>query len=452
MKDLEYRLSFLNQENIKKGPVLYWMIREQRVNDNFSLLYSQNQAFKTKSSLIVVFCLRKNLNRHLGAFRMFEFMTDGLKQTSQKLNNKNINFLPLIGNPETEIPKAVKKYKAGLLTTDLFPIRPYTTWQKNIGKKIKTAFCQIDSHNIVPLKTASEKQEYAAYTIRPKIHKHLNTFLKPAPKLKRHPYKINKNKLLRPNWQKLKQIKLINSVKPIIWLKPGEDQAEKALNTFIKTKLQQYSQNKNNPNKDVLSNLSPYLHFGQISSLKIALVINKAKVNQENKNAFLEELIIRKELADNFCCYNPQYDKTQGFPDWAQKTLKKHQKDKRPYIYSLNQLEQAKTHDQLWNASQIQMVKTAKMHGYLRMYWAKKILEWSPNPKTALKSAIYLNDKYSIDGRDPNGYTGISWSIGGVHDRPWPQRPVLGNIRYMSLNGLKRKFNVHEFINSWKNK
>jgi len=174
--------------------------------------------------------------------------------------------------------------------------------------------------------------------------------------------------------------------------------------------------------------------------------VNRSSVSQESKDAFLEELIIRKELSDNFCFYNEHYDSFSGFPDWAKKTLDDHRKDAREYIYSLEDLESSRTHDDLWNAAQMEMVKTGKMHGYMRMYWAKKILEWTETPEDALRIAIYLNDKYELDGRDPNGYVGIAWSIGGVHDRAWKERPVFGKVRYMSYNGCKSKFDVEGYI------
>ena len=178
----------------------------------------------------------------------------------------------------------------------------------------------------------------------------------------------------------------------------------------------------------------------------MALKIEKSNIPNHIKAPFLEELIIRRELSDNFCFYNPHYDSFNGFPQWAQKTLNEHRKDRRPYLYSLEQFEGAQTHDELWNAAQMEMVKKGKMHGYMRMYWAKKILEWTQSPEEAVETAIYLNDKYELDGRDPNGYAGIAWSIGGVHDRAWNERNVFGKIRYMSYNGCKSKFSVKGYI------
>ncbi|MGD8924028.1 MAG: deoxyribodipyrimidine photolyase, partial [Syntrophobacterales bacterium] len=230
------------------------------------------------------------------------------------------------------------------------------------------------------------------------------------------------------------------------WLLPGEKAAADILDQFLTTKLSTYSSKRNDPNEYAVSHLSPYLHFGQISAQRVALEVRKRKVSKASKDDFLEELIVRRELSDNFCYYNPDYDKFAGFPEWAQKTLDEHRNDKREYIYSLEQFESGKTHDDLWNAAQSEMVKTGKMHGYMRMYWAKKILEWTSSPEDALEIAILLNDKYELDGRDTNGYVGIAWSIGGVHDRAWKERSIFGKVRYMSYGGCKAKFSVKTYI------
>ena len=218
----------------------------------------------------------------------------------------------------------------------------------------------------------------------------------------------------------------------------GEDAALKKLSTLSEV-LQGYSSLRNDPNKKALSNMSPYFHFGHISAQRVALEIKNSELDSEDKNAFLEEMIVRRELSDNFCEYEPHYDYFEGFHKWAQETLNDHRDDKRDYLYTRDQFEESKTHDPLWNAAQNQMKLEGKMHGYMRMYWAKKILEWSESPEDALQIAIDLNDKYELDGRDPNGYAGIAWSIGGVHDRAWFERPVYGKIRYMNYNGCKSK-------------
>ena len=215
---------------------------------------------------------------------------------------------------------------------------------------------------------------------------------------------------------------------------------------FINHRLDEYDSLRNYPERDGQSGLSPYLHFGQISAQRIALAVTAAEAPAASKKAFLEELIVRRELSDNYCFYNKNYDHFEGVPNWAKITLNKHRDDPREFLYSPEQLEQALTHDDLWNSAQKEMVITGKMHGYMRMYWAKKILEWTGSPEEALAVAIFLNDKHSLDGRDPNGYAGIAWSIGGVHDRPWGERKIFGMIRYMNYNGCLRKFNVKEYI------
>jgi len=226
------------------------------------------------------------------------------------------------------------------------------------------------------------------------------------------------------------------------------------METFFEHKLGHYDRYKNDPNREATSNLSPYIHFGQIAAQRIALEALQFEPGS-GQQAFLEELVVRRELADNFCYYNRLYDQFRGFPHWARQTLKDHWSDPRPYLYPLEQFEQAATHDPVWNAAQDEMRITGNMHGYMRMYWAKKILEWTQSPQQALDFAVYLNDRYQLDGRDPNGYAGIAWSIGGVHDRAFKERDVFGKIRYMSLKGLERKFDTAGYmakINALKNK
>ncbi len=436
------RIKKLNTKAIKKGSIIYWMSRDQRVRDNWALLYAQEKANENNQNILVCFCLIKNF---LGAtLRQYDFMLEGLQQLERDLINKNIAFHLLWGDPAEEIPTFLKKNKAGLLVTDFDPLRIKRKWKAAMANKINIAFHEVDAHNIVPAWEASDKKEYAAFTIRKKITNKLDKFLVEFPQVKKQKLKSKK---VKNRWEDiLTKLEIDHVIKPVDWIKPGEKAAKKALKLFVDKKLNNYSRDRNDPARDGQSNLSPYLHFGQISAQRVALEVKKSKAGKNNKDAFLEELIIRRELADNFCYYEKNYDKFAGFPEWARKSLIKHQKDKRQYLYTKKQLENAKSHDEIWNAAQIEMVKTGKMHGYMRMYWAKKILEWTKDPMTALKIAIYLNDKYELDGRDPNGYAGIAWSIGGVHDRPWGERKIYGYVRYMSADGLKRKFNIKEYI------
>jgi len=442
----ERRVQVLKESTVAKGPIIYWMSRDQRVKDNWALLYAQEVARKNKTTVIVVFCV---VDHFLQApLRHYEFMLQGLDEVAKTLHKYNIPFHIVIGNPTKEIPRFIHQQKAAGVVTDFDPLKIKRQWKDAIVKKIDIPFWEVDAHNVVPCWIASGKQEYGAYTIRGKIHRLLPEFLSSVPELQRQ-----KGKFTFPVFSKekiLKRIDLDRTVDKVDWIVPGEKAAHKMLKFFITTKLSSYNAMRNDPTLEGTSMLSPYLHFGQISAQRIALEVQKSTVAKSTKDAFLEELIVRKELSDNFCYYNQQYDSPEGFPAWAQKTLREHAKDKREYTYTKNEFEKGKTHDELWNAAQKQMVTTGRMHGYMRMYWCKKILEWTSSVEEAMKIAIYLNDKYQLDGRDPNGYVGIAWSLGGVHDRAWNERPIFGKIRFMSYNGCKSKFNVQKYIEKWK--
>jgi deoxyribodipyrimidine photo-lyase len=232
---------------------------------------------------------------------------------------------------------------------------------------------------------------------------------------------------------------------PLEWITPGEHAASERLRIFLREGLERYGQERNDPGLDGLSGLSPWLHFGHLSAQRAAFAVS-ATPETESSKAFLEELIIRRELADNFCHFEEAAGTYGGLPEWSRKTLDAHRKDSRPVLYDIHTLEKARTSDPLWNAAQREMTSRGKMHGWARMYWAKKILEWSPSPEEAFITALFLNDRYELDGRDPNGIAGISWAIGGLHDRPWPERPVFGTVRYMNYGGAARKFNVKHYI------
>jgi deoxyribodipyrimidine photo-lyase len=241
----------------------------------------------------------------------------------------------------------------------------------------------------------------------------------------------------------LNKLKIKGEVDKVDGFRGGTDQAMERLSEFLKSKIDGFQDLRNDPTMDYLSNMSPYLHFGQISPLYIALQV--LKTISPGKDAYLEELIVRRELAMNFTFYNPNYDSLNSLPEWAQKTLREHEKDKREYLYTCEELERAETHDAYWNAAQKEMVYQGKMHGYMRMYWGKKILEWTASPEEAYKVALYLNNKYELDGRDPNGYAGVAWCF-GKHDRAWKEREVFGKVRYMNANGLRRKFKIERYV------
>lgn len=440
------------------GPVAYWMSRDQRVKDNWALLFARRIALEAEVPVVVVFCL---VNRFLGALRRhYEFMLKGLQEVDSVLARKKIPFFFLRGEPEKRIPEFVREYGIGTLVTDFSPLRIKRAWTEKVASQVEIPFYEVDAHNVVPCWEASQKQEYAAHTFRPKFYRLLPEFLTEYPELEANiefpeiPSNSGKSETF-PKVQK----NTIGTLLPEAFLKEnadflpdpeffeaGETAARKVMDDFLTNKLNSYSALRNDPTKNAVSNLSPYLHFGQISAQRVALEVGKTESDLESKEAFLDELLVRKELADNFCYFNPFYDSFDGFPEWAKKTLDSHRNDQRDQIYTPEELEAGKTYDPLWNASQMELLSRGKMHGYMRMYWAKKILEWSESPEKALETAIYLNDRYELDGRDPNGYTGIAWSIGGIHDRAWKEREIFGKIRYMSYEGSKRKFDINSYI------
>jgi deoxyribodipyrimidine photo-lyase len=438
------RVRRLKKEKEIPGPVVYWMSRDQRAYDNWALFFAQELALKQRAPLGVVFCL---VPHFLGAtIRQYGFMLQGLQEAEKYLNKKNISFFLISGSPEKEIPKFAAQNKIGALITDFDPLRLKKSWKKSVRNRIDIPVYEVDAHNIIPCWIASPKQEFAAYTFRPKVKRQLSEFMDDFPNLGKHPFSW-KEKTEETDWDRVKKsLKVDGTILEVDWIKPGEKAAKQILKHFIQHKLRDYDAQRNDPNQDGQSNLSPYLHFGQISAQRVVLEIKKSSTSNSKKQAFLEELIVRRELADNFCFYNEHYDDFKGFPDWAKKTLNEHRSDQREYLYTVEQFETCQTHDDLWNTAQEEMMTTGKMHGFLRMYWAKKILEWTKTPEEALKIAIYLNDKYELDGRDPNGYAGIAWSIGGVHDRAWFPRPIFGKIRYMSYRGAQSKFDVKAYI------
>ncbi len=438
------RVRILKQGSIGRGPVIYWMSRDQRVNDNWAFLFARGLAMDQKVSLGVVFCLAPSFLN--ATQRQYGFMLKGLREVENRLAELNIPFFLLIGPPGQQLSTFLTKHETGSLVTDFDPLRIKRKWKQEVAALVNSTIYEVDARNIVPCWEASSKKEYAAYTLRPKIHRLLPEYMEEFPLVQRHPFTWSK-KVRRSNWdQAERSLRIDRSVPEIDWLLPGEKAAAATLEHFLTTKLKRYGSRRNDPTINAVSHLSPYLHFGQISAQRVALEVQKKKSNKESRDAFMEELTVRRELSDNFCFYNPDYDRFAGFPEWAQKTLNEHRGDRREYIYSLEHFEGGKTHDELWNAAQLEMVNTGKMHGYMRMYWAKKILEWTPSPEDALEIATLLNDKYELDGRDTNGYVGIAWSIGGVHDRAWQERPIFGKIRYMSYGGCKAKFKVKTYI------
>ncbi|KAK4297609.1 hypothetical protein Pmani_029985 [Petrolisthes manimaculis] len=427
--------------------VVYWMSRDQRVQDNWALLFAQRLALKYEVSLHVVFCLVPSF---LGAtYRHYHFMLKGLEEVEEECRKLNIEFHLLLGKAKDSLPKLMEEHHIGGVVTDFSPLRVPKQWRQDVLEVIpkNIPMCMVDAHNVVPCWVASDKQEYSAKTIRRKITDKLPDFLTKFPTVARHPH-TSKYKAKPVDWEVTeKSIEVDRTVGPVEWANPGTHSGLDNLNEFCLNRLRKYADQRNNPNVKALSNMSPWLHFGQVSAQRCVLEVKRYKKKlRDGVEGFVEEAVVRRELADNYCHYQPKYDQMEGAYKWAFDTLDNHRDDKRPYLYSREQLTQAQTHDDLWNSAQLELVTTAKMHGFMRMYWAKKVLEWTRTPEEALQTAIYLNDRFSLDGRDPNGYVGCMWSICGIHDQGWAERSVFGKIRYMNYDGCKRKFKIDGYI------
>ena len=393
-----FRIYEFNNKEIKQGSIVYLMEREIRIIDNFALQFAIQKSNELNQPLKII------CERPLYKYKPKQNFIDN------QINEVKKNFLKFDFDfeicEEKDIPEHLSKLDISLLIFDFNPLlnRDYLA---NKDYKIY----EIDGHNIVPARFLSDKQEYNAMTMRKKIYYKIFPFL--------------------TEYDNFTNIKT---------------EADLLLDDFIQNKLPQYAEFKNNPSKNVLSGLSKYMNLGFISSQRAALEVIKSNAEDINKEVFLEELIIQKELSDNFCLYCRNYKTLDCIPLWAKNSLMEHENDLRVYNYKLTNFENAKTHDRLWNAAQIQLINDGGIHGYLRMYWAKKILEWSQSPQTALDIAIYLNDKYSYDSPSPSGYAGILWALGALHDRAFRNFPVTGKIRRMTYDSLKHKFNIKDYI------
>ena len=434
--------------NLAGSCVVYWMQRSQRAFDNPALNVAIDCANELKKPVVVFFAPvpfypRANL-------RHYTFLQQGIPDLARGLHERNVGFV-LRRYPEHQLLRFCAEVNACLLIGDENPMLEPEHWREVVKNKVRIPFWTVDSDVIVPSKLLG-KEQFAAYTIRPKIRGYLQSFLRPIPNDVAHiPWSTHANvQSLNPAEDITADWKIGRDVAPVSHFRGGSAEGLKRLKHFVKYGLENYADSRNHPEVDGTSRLSPYLHFGHIGPHTVALAIMKANVAQKSQDVFLEELIVRRELAINFVRFNPQYESIESGPNWAHRTLAQHASDPRPVMYSEAQLEFAETHDPLWNAAQIQMVETGWMHNYMRMYWAKKILEWSPSPAEAYRRAVSLNDKYELDGRDPNGYEGIAWAIVGKSDRAWFDRPIFGKVRYMSLQSTSRKFDSKSYIQQMK--
>lgn len=416
--------------------VLYWMQQSQRTIDNHALEYAVEQANKLDKPLVVCFGLMDNYPE--ANERHYAFLLEGLADVEAALAERGIAFVMRHGQPFDAALHYGKQ--ACHIVCDRGYTRHQRQWRDHVADHAKVRVTQVESDVVVPVQVTSDKHESAARTIRPKIHKHLAEFFVPM-KTVRLKHRSLDLRLAGDKFT-LDQLKVDRSVKPSTRFKGGQVEAGRRLAHFIKQKLSDYAEARNLPDQECSSHLSPYLHYGHISPLTMALA-------GKHSDTFVEELIVRRELSMNFCQFEPKYDQFDCLPDWAKKTLAKHKPDKRAVTYTRDQLESADTKDPYWNAAQREMTDTGFMHNYMRMYWGKKILEWTRDPEEAFDRVLRINNKYEMDGRDPNSFANIAW-VFGLHDRPWgPERPIFGLVRYMNAKGLERKFEMDAYVKRW---
>ena len=442
------RLKELNHASETDGDyVLYWMQQSQRVSFNPALEAAIASANRLKLPTVCCFGLTDGYPE--ANARHYSFMLEGLRDAEAALTKRGIPFVVRRGSPD-EVPVDFAK-RAAMVVCDRGYLRIQKQWRVNVAKSVKCRVLQVEGDVVVPVGHASQKHEIAARTLRPKILRIRDEFLQPL-RQTAVKHKASGEKLRLPKPLDLSDVGALvakldidHSVRPVARFRGGYSEAKRHLAAFVRGPLQHYTSTRNEPAAMQVSFLSAYLHFGQISPVEIALAARDAKAAHADRAAYLEELIVRRELSMNFVEYTPDYDSYSCLPEWARATLAHHSKDKRPHRYTERELAEANTHDPYWNAAMLEMRDTGFMHNYMRMYWGKKVLEWSPSPEEGYAALLRLNNMFFLDGRDANSYANVGW-VFGLHDRPWPERPIFGKVRSMTASGLRRKTDIDDYV------
>jgi deoxyribodipyrimidine photo-lyase len=441
------RVQRLNGGELCRGRyVLYWMQQSQRASFNPALEYAIEIANREGLPVLVAFGLMDDYPD--ANLRHYRFMLEGLREVAATLAERRIAFVVRRGAPN-EIAAALSG-DAALVVSDRGYLRHQKAWRADVAARAPSAVVQVEGDVVVPLEVASDRAEVGSRTLRPKLHKAWDEYLRPledaAVQRSSLDLRVESEIDLSDIDGVLYSLRLDRSVAPVRRYRGGTAAARRRVREFLGAKLDGYADRRSEPGAFQCSQISPYLHFGQISPVEIALAVRAARPGGDaDRRAYLEELIVRRELAANFVEFAPRYDDYACLPAWAHATLEAHRSDPRQHVYSRDQLENARTHDHYWNAAMREMRATGFMHNYMRMYWGKKILEWSADPEAAFRTILHLNNKYFLDGRDANSYANVAW-IFGLHDRPWPERPVFGKVRYMNANGLERKFDMAGYL------
>ena len=429
--------------------VLYLMQQANRVRYNPALEYAVEEANRLALPVVACFGLLDGESGFPEAnARHYAFLLQGLADAAAGLKRRGIGFVMRKCSP-AEIAVDLGA-KAALTVLDRGYLAIQRRWYAEIEKGIDGRVVQVEGDVVVPVETASGKHEYAARTLRPKLHRLWDEYLDPLRERKlahrADGLRLKSGIDISDPAAVLKGMSLDRSVAPVKRFTGGESEARRRLKAFVAGGYAGYGAGRNKPEAAAASHLSPYLHFGQISPVEIALAVRATKRGDaQDRGAYLEELIVRRELAMNHVFYTERYDSyDHALPEWARKTLAEHAGDERPHRYTEAQLAEGRTHDPYWNAAQAEMRETGYMHNQLRMYWGKKILEWSPSPEAGFARTLRLNNRYFLDGRDPNSFTNVAW-VYGLHDRPWARRPVFGTVRYQSGNSL-RKFDADAYV------
>ena len=441
----ETRIRRLNDRGPTKGEyVLYWMQQSQRAELNHALEYAVQRANDLNQPLLVGFGLMDDYPE--ANLRHYHFMLQGLQETQQALHRRGLRMAVRRGSPDAVALRLARG--ASLVVCDRGYLRHQKFWRRRVSDSFDGEVVQVESDIVVPVEVASDKAEHAARTLRPRIHRHLDDYLvdlSPTP-MARDSLGLDAEGLdLGDLDSLLSKLKLDRNVPTVPLFRGGTSEAKTRLRHFLRRQLEGYADHRNRPETDGVSHMSKYLHFGQISPVYVALQVREAASHEEDRANYLEELVVRRELAHNFVHFTEDYDLYTCLPGWARATLDEHRDDERPQLYTKTQLDAAATLDPYWNAAMREMKHTGYMHNHMRMYWGKKILEWSRTPESAYRVALDLNNRYFLDGRDPASYANIAW-IFGLHDRPWPGRAVYGNVRSMSAGGLERKADMAAYV------
>jgi deoxyribodipyrimidine photo-lyase len=441
------RRRHLNERAMRRGRyVLYWMQQSQRASFNPALEYAIGVANREDLPVLVAFGLTDDYPE--ANLRHYRFMLEGLREVAATLAERRIGFVVRRGAPN-EVALALAE-DAAVAFCDRGYLRHQKAWRADVARRLSCPLVQIEGDVVVPVEVASAKAEAAARTLRPKLHRVWERYLRPiadAPVRRCSlDLSIESDVDLSDADGVLRTLGLDRAVPPVTRFRGGTAEARRRLREFLAARLDGYAARRGEPGAFHCSLLSPYLHFGQISPVEIALAVRDSEHGANaDRRAYLDELVVRRELAANFVHFEPRYDEYACLPGWARATLERHRTDRRGHVYDRGRLEHTDTHDPYWNAAMCEMVHTGFMHNHMRMYWAKKILEWTLDPAEAFRTVLYLNNKYFLDGRDPSSYANVAWAF-GLHDRPWPERPVFGKVRYMNASGLERKFDMSAYL------